>query len=49
MIIQIKRRIAATFNKFIMVLTVALLFEPVFHLADSLCDCLRFGENSTLP
>jgi hypothetical protein len=48
MIADIKSRIALQFRKFLLVLAIALVFEPLFLLVDSLCDYLRFGEPSCL-
>jgi hypothetical protein len=48
MIAVLKRSMANKFKKFLLVLSIALIFEPLFLLFDFLCNFLRFGENSSL-
>lgn len=43
MIGKMKQQISLRFKKFIIFFTVALIFEPIYHLTDSLSNCLRFG------
>lgn len=43
-----KRYISLRFRKFLLVLAIALVFEPVFRGVDYLGDWLRFGESAAL-
>lgn len=45
---QWKRGVSFRFRKFLLVLIIALVFEPVFRGVDYLGDFLRFGEPAAL-
>jgi hypothetical protein len=48
MIARFKREMALRFKKFLLVLAIALIFEPLFLAVDRLADLARFGEASVL-
>ena len=45
----LKRGLSLRFRRFLTLLAAALLLEPLFLALDSACNCLRFGDSSSLP